>query len=218
MVQPNGFRIPREASAIHGITHEDAVRLGQPVFTVLCNLFSEIQHFRPTRLVCHNVAFDLPVVLAECLRSGFPVQPLESLPTYCTKEETTDFCAIPGFQGYKWPTLEELYLKLFGRPLSQSHHAARDVDACAECFFEFTSRRDGARTATSEPPQATPPATAHSKQAQILLDRVYAFARGMSKFNTDFIDGVQAQLRSRGFVTPKQLAALQTIIKRWSVP
>jgi DNA polymerase III epsilon subunit-like protein len=218
VVQPNGFSIPRASTAIHGISHEEATKSGRPLAEVLRSLFAEIQRFSPTQLICHNVAFDRPVVLAECLRAGFPLHPLESLPTYCTKEATTSFCAIPSFGGYKWPTLEELYVKLFGRPLHQSHHAARDVDACAECFFEFTSR-GGVTRPTSRPAAPTTAVVgSNAKQAQKLLDRIFAFARGKENFDTDFIDSVQEQLRARGSVSPKQLAALQKISKQWKVP
>lgn len=218
VVQPNGFRVPQAATAIHGISHEDAVRVGQPLATVLGSLFSEIQYFQPTRLICHNVAFDRPVVLAECLRAGFPPRPLESLATYCTKEATTDFCAIPGVAGYKWPTLEELYLKLFGRALSQSHHAARDVDACAECYFEFTNRVSRLPHGVQGAARASSADTATAAQATRVLSRIYGFARKNPHFDTVFIDSVRGQLKERGFVSPKQLAALEKIVKKWKIP
>jgi restriction system protein len=59
----------------------------------------------------------------------------------CTKELTTDYCKIPGRYGYKWPTLEELYKKVFSTSLSASHTALGDVKACKDCFFELVNRR-----------------------------------------------------------------------------
>jgi len=56
-----------------------------------------------------------------------------------SKEEATAFCAIPGGRGgkFKWPTLTELYTKLFKKGFGDAHDAAYDVDATARCFFEL---------------------------------------------------------------------------------
>ncbi len=63
---------------------------------------------------------------------------LAALPTYCTMKATANFCRIPRYNGgYKWPSLEELHRKLFGRPHTASHDARADVVACAKCFFEL---------------------------------------------------------------------------------
>lgn len=48
----------------------------------------------------------------------------------------TNYCAIPGNYGYKWPRLEDLYRKLFGRNFAGAHDAMSDIQATKECFFE----------------------------------------------------------------------------------
>lgn len=52
---------------------------------------------------------------------------------------STEFCQIPGNyrNNYKWPRLEELYMKLFKTRLKHAHDALEDVYACANCFFEL---------------------------------------------------------------------------------
>ena len=57
----------------------------------------------------------------------------------CTKEESTEFCALPGGRGgkFKWPTLDELYNKLFQEGFDEAHNAAADVAATARCFLEL---------------------------------------------------------------------------------
>jgi hypothetical protein len=59
-----------------------------------------------------------------------------------TKDLATDFCAIPGGKGgkFKWPTLTELYVKLFDHAFAEAHDAAFDVDATAKAFFELLRR------------------------------------------------------------------------------
>ncbi|MBK6833774.1 MAG: hypothetical protein IPG89_05640 [Bacteroidetes bacterium] len=57
-------------------------------------------------------------------------------------DETTEFCAIPGGRGgkFKWPTLTELYQKLFNTTFGEAHNAAFDVLATTKVFFEIIKR------------------------------------------------------------------------------
>jgi hypothetical protein len=52
-------------------------------------------------------------------------------------EKTTNFCAIQGPYGYKWPKLSELYFKLFQSNFEEAHNAAADIKATAKCFWEL---------------------------------------------------------------------------------
>ena len=56
-----------------------------------------------------------------------------------TKEESTDYCALPGGKGgkYKWPTLSEMHQRLFDCAFEEAHNAAADVAATARCFLEL---------------------------------------------------------------------------------
>ena len=53
---------------------------------------------------------------------------------------STDFCAIVGNYGYKWPKLQELHKELFGYPFEGDHDALVDVRACVRCYFELRKR------------------------------------------------------------------------------
>ena len=153
IIYPDGFTIPPEASAIHGISTEAARRKGIPIKTALAALSSDIESHVPSLFVGHNVGFDRPIVLNEYARLETPTK-LGTLPTYCTMKTTANFCRIPRYNGgYKWPTLEELHRKLFGRPHTAAHDARADVVACAKCFFEL--RRLGVAPI---PSKALPPA------------------------------------------------------------
>ena len=46
-----------------------------------------------------------------------------------TKDEGTQFCAIPGPRGFKWPSLGELHHALFNKGFDDAHDAAADVEA-----------------------------------------------------------------------------------------
>lgn len=137
VIYPDGFTIPSAAVAIHGISTDDARRRGIPVKDALTQLSADIERHAPLLFVGHNVGFDRPIVLNEYARLGTPTK-LGTLPTYCTMKSTANFCRIPRYNGgYKWPTLEELHRKLFGRPHTAAHDARADVIACAKCFFEL---------------------------------------------------------------------------------
>lgn len=138
IVRPDGFVIPPETTRIHGISTEQAMRDGHPLHDVLFALQTRIETHQPTMLVAHNVGFDRPILLAEMLRAGISTQTLEHLPTYCTMVNSTNYCAMPGRRGgFKWPTLDELYRKLFNQPHAGAHDARADLIACARCFFQM---------------------------------------------------------------------------------
>ena len=137
-VKPDGFVIPDEAARIHGITTELALRNGVDLQSVLTAAAATIS--KASVLVAHNMQFDEKILGAEFLRSGFP-NFVEAKERKCTMQASTDYCRLPGRYGYKWPTLQELHLKLFNEPFEGAHRALVDVRACARCYFELKSRK-----------------------------------------------------------------------------
>jgi DNA polymerase-3 subunit alpha len=140
IIKPQGFTIPFNASQIHGITTERALSEGRDLAEVLLQFSSVINE---TIYLCgHNIDFDIKVVGAEFLRAGM-TDHFASKPRIDTKnDETTGFCAIPGGKGgkFKWPTLSELYIKLFNEKFEEAHNAAFDVQATSRVFFEIVKR------------------------------------------------------------------------------
>ncbi len=134
LVKPDGFSIPAEATRVHGITTDQATTQGVPLSEAL-TAFSAATAVRSIG-VAHNISFDESVLGAEFIRTRL-ANPLSRLIRVCTKEVSTDYCQIPGPYGYKWPTLEELYERLFDERPEKSHDAATDARTCARCFFEL---------------------------------------------------------------------------------
>ena len=87
-------------------------------------------------IVGHNVKFDKNVLGAEIIRMGLP-DIMDSKPAICTLKASTDYCAIPGRYGYKYPNLQELHTKLFGKPFQNAHNSASDIAATEKCFWEL---------------------------------------------------------------------------------
>jgi len=134
IIKPDGFTIPIESSRIHGITQERAMQEGQSLNVVLEQFNGLIG--KSTYLVAHNMAFDEKIVGAEFLRLGMP-NTIASKNKICTMDKSTNFCAIEGPYGYKWPKLSELHYKLFNRGFEEAHNAAVDIEATARCFWEL---------------------------------------------------------------------------------
>jgi len=135
IIRPEGFGIPEDAIRIHGITTERALAEGVELRAVLGDFAAAVEIAGV--VVAHNMSFDESIVGAEFIRTGI-VHRLHASRRVCTKEASTSFCRILGRGGrYKWPTLDELHRRLFGRPHSGSHSATGDVNACARCFFEL---------------------------------------------------------------------------------
>lgn len=133
IIKPNGFTIPLHASEIHKITTEKAILIGSDLIQVLNKFHASVS--RVDLLIAHNFSFDFGVVGAEFLRNNFK-NILNTKDHICTMKSSTDFCKINGPYGYKWPTLQELYFKLFNDSFN-AHNALDDIKATARCFWKL---------------------------------------------------------------------------------
>ena len=137
IIKPQGFRIPKEASNLHGITNEIAVQKGEPLDEVISAFMADVSNAE--KIVGHNVSFDTHIVGAELIRSG-KKDTLASKPSICTMQSTIDYCAIPGYYGFKYPKLQELHRKLFGCQFQDAHNSLSDIRATLKCFKELVAR------------------------------------------------------------------------------
>lgn len=133
-IRPQGFTIPPDATAVNGITNEIARRTGRELESVLLLLSSALESVGC--VVAHNANFDINVIGAEYCRLRIP-NPFTSKTIICTMESATDLCRIPGPYGFKYPRLNELFLRLFHREPEGHHDAETDAAAAAECFWEM---------------------------------------------------------------------------------
>ena len=137
IIKPENFTIPLDASRVHRITTERAIKEGEELEKVL-NSFSELVK-QADFIVAHNISFDEKIMGAEFLRKDM-VSRLFDNPKVCTMQKSTNFCQISNGHGYKWPKLMELHVKLFDEEFDGAHDALADVKACARCFFELKNR------------------------------------------------------------------------------
>ncbi|MEX0661872.1 MAG: DNA polymerase III subunit alpha [Balneolaceae bacterium] len=138
IVRPDGFTIPFNSEKVHGISTEMAQEQGVPLEEVMDAFAKDIN--RTTFVVGHNLEFDLNIMGSEYLRMERD-NPLDQKVAIDTKDESTEYCALPGGRGrFKWPTLAELHHKLFEIGFEEAHNAAADVDATARAFLELVRR------------------------------------------------------------------------------
>lgn len=139
IIKPNGFFIPYESTQLHGISNAIANEKGVEI-SIAINKFLE-DASKSVLLIGHNISFDKKIVGAELIRLG-KSDTIANKESFCTMKSTVDYCQIPdknGF-GYKFPKLQELYQKLFGKSLNNAHNSLDDVKATKDCFFELLKR------------------------------------------------------------------------------
>lgn len=134
IIKPDGFRIPKASERVHGISTAQAMAEGLEIKEVLQEFMEDLNACQ--FLVAHNISFDSKVLGAELIRAT-EENPLEVASQLCTMQLSTNYCELPGKYGYKWPTLTELHVKLFGTDFEEAHDALVDVQACKRCFVEL---------------------------------------------------------------------------------
>lgn len=145
IIKPEGFTIPNDVVEVHGISTEIANEKGIPLKKALIDFINDVE--KAKFIIGHNVEFDINIIGSELLRCGMK-EIISTAPRFCTKVESTEFCAIRNKSGgLKSPTLTELHLKLFNEPFPEAHNAAADVEATSRCFLELI-RVDGVNNET----------------------------------------------------------------------
>ena len=138
IIKPIDFDIPLESSKIHGITKQRALTEGSDLDKVLI-IFEDMVN-KADYMVAHNIDFDKKILGAEFLRRKNR-NPIISKKMICTMSSTTNYCAIEGKYGYKWPTLQELHYKLFKENFQDAHDASIDVSITLKCFEELLKNK-----------------------------------------------------------------------------
>ncbi|WP_185848985.1 DNA polymerase III subunit alpha [Blattabacterium cuenoti] len=135
IVKPDHYDIPFNAFKIHGITNKIAKKYGVDLNFVLHEFqksFEKSQCF-----IGHNLKFDIKVIECEFFRKKKEIS-FKRKKILDTKEISTPYCKLSGSgKKLKWPTLSELYQKLFEEKIPNLHNASNDVKATARSFLEL---------------------------------------------------------------------------------
>lgn len=137
LIKPDGWEIPKEQFFIdNNMSTERCEEFGIPLKEALGYFIEDI--YKAEYMIAHNLKFDVNVLGAELIRTD--MLPNKKTKKICTMKESTEFCKIRSFRGYKWPSLTELHVKLFDKEFDGAHDALDDVRATSRCFFELKKR------------------------------------------------------------------------------
>lgn len=125
VVKADNFTIPN--ANIHGITDEISLTTGS-VFVDVANIFYEDLK-KVSHIIAHNINFDINVIKSELYRYELYdiIKELESKKLICSMENTKKIVNISNSYGLKSPNLGELYKKVIGKDIENSHNSKYDV-------------------------------------------------------------------------------------------
>lgn len=158
LVRPDGWTIPDEVAAIHGITTERAMDEGIPEPEALAQFLA--LHAKADIRIAHNESFDQRILRIAIKRFGHGAFAWEMLtqderdaiadqfkarPAYCTctaakpimkLPPTEKMLASPRFRNsFKQPNLQEAHTHFMGMAFDGAHGALADAEACARVYY-----------------------------------------------------------------------------------
>lgn len=140
IIYPEGFEIPYESERLFGISTERAREEGTDLEEVLRSFAVAIN--KADYIIAHNLTLAANVVGAEFIRKDISHN-LFNTERFSLMAESTYFCKIPGKGGrYKWPSLTELYIKVFGSRFEDPYNSEVAVQATANCFFKLVQMEE----------------------------------------------------------------------------
>ena len=141
IIKPQGYLIPEEATNIHGISTEQAIRDGENFADVITKF---IQDSLNAGMICaHNIHFDTSIVKANILRymgqswfDGYLCEDAlykgKRIDTMTSSMKWVDARAMNG--RLKFPNLSELYHRCFPHQDFNAHNALEDCRAVKSCL------------------------------------------------------------------------------------
>lgn len=146
IIKPDGYEIPSEASHIHGITTDIAMRCGVPLVVAIAAFNNAALCCIGGKLIAHNIQFDVRMMNYAYETCNRPSR-MEALEHFCTMEALRNKVKIPptpkmvsaGIKEFKSPKLSEAYQFAFKKPLENAHDALYDVNACKELYLWLLS-------------------------------------------------------------------------------
>lgn len=144
MVKPDGWVIPDNVAAIHGITTEMALEQGIPEAEAVAGFMSIMA--QAGLRVAHNVSFDDRILRIGLKRfmDDATADEFRDGPKYCTCQNSTALVKCPPTEKmiaagrgrqFKQPSVAEALLHFTGEVLVGGHRARPDTEACARIYF-----------------------------------------------------------------------------------
>lgn len=136
-VKPDGFDIPAEATAVHGISTAQAQLFGFPLEEAIVRFGKAWK--QADLVVCHNWDYDINIVDGEAWRLWSRLI-FNDKPHFCTMKSTTGMCAGTHAGRSKYPKLVEIHRHLIGCDFKGAHDSSADMYATRRVFNELVRR------------------------------------------------------------------------------
>jgi DNA polymerase-3 subunit alpha len=140
IVHQDGGKIPKEATAIHGITTAMAndLKLTHSAAWVFQQLTSDA--IVASKIIGHNIYFDTSVLKAHAARVfGIESVQLHQMSEGLHKSKRVDTMRAGQKVTGKWSSLNDLHKKLFNREVEDAHTAKGDIIAVEKIYLELKS-------------------------------------------------------------------------------
>lgn len=146
IIRPDGWTIPEQVAAIHGISTERALAEGIPEVDAVIKF--HVLAGRAALRVAHNISFDDRIMRIAMVRAGLArevIERLEAGPSACTLKLADAIMKLPptekmlaaGFTKSKPPNLAEAVRYFLNEPHDKAHDAMADVIACRRIYFHI---------------------------------------------------------------------------------
>ena len=141
---PSNVIISKESTNIHGINRTLCNRKGICINYALEDFNSALN--QADYIIAHNLSFDKRMIQVENIRLNNKDNFIHKY-EYCTMKNNVDFCAIErigrnGDKYFKYPTLGELYEKMFHIIPKGTHDSMVDVLICLRCYYNTKFEKD----------------------------------------------------------------------------
>ena len=149
IIRPDGWTIPDEVAAIHGITTERALAEGIPAKEALTRFVGMWGANSSVVRVAFNEGFDARLVrialfrhfdeeAADNWKDGVTHDVMKVVTPICKLPPTAKMVAARRGNQFKQPKLSEAYEHFFGEPLEGAHSALVDVRATLRIHWHVT--------------------------------------------------------------------------------
>lgn len=151
LIKPDGWTIPEDMTAIHGITNDRALAEGVPEAEAVAGFLS--LHSRADLRVAHNESFDARILRIAIKRygAGDTQESRDALAdtfkdgaAYCTCNKAKPIMKLPATEAmrrsgkghwFKPPNMQEAHQHFLGEAFDGAHSARADAEACGRVYF-----------------------------------------------------------------------------------
>lgn len=135
IIKSDNQKITANVAKSTGVTQKQMTEDGVDLNSALLEFNEEVN--KAKTIISFNWKYNASILLCEYKREKIKTD-LDVKDSFCLMHESTYYCKLPSrYGGFKWPTLTQLYAKIYQAKLEGINQADTDVIACASCFYKL---------------------------------------------------------------------------------